>query len=131
MGLITHNRIYVCIGVSPCPVIVDLVIIGGDCPCPPIASLPRGRRYCLCGRCHARKRHLHGRHPYGHSCEQSPLQAVAFTRRQPAYGRRAHKRRPYGWLPLQYDHKVLPTFSNPYRKLAVSSCPLRAASVTG
>ncbi|RWW10112.1 hypothetical protein GW17_00026361 [Ensete ventricosum] len=28
MGLITHNRIYVCIGVSPCLVIVDLVIIG-------------------------------------------------------------------------------------------------------
>ncbi|RZR79587.1 hypothetical protein BHM03_00005321 [Ensete ventricosum] len=28
MGLITHNRIYVCIGASPCPVIVDLVIIG-------------------------------------------------------------------------------------------------------
>ncbi|RWW37054.1 hypothetical protein BHE74_00057875 [Ensete ventricosum] len=27
MGLITHNRIYVCIGASPCPVIVDLVII--------------------------------------------------------------------------------------------------------
>ncbi|RWW05713.1 hypothetical protein GW17_00030996 [Ensete ventricosum] len=28
LGLITHNRIYVCIGVSPCLVIVDLVIIG-------------------------------------------------------------------------------------------------------
>ncbi|RWW32166.1 hypothetical protein GW17_00003175 [Ensete ventricosum] len=28
MGLITHNRIYACIGTSPCPVIVDLVIIG-------------------------------------------------------------------------------------------------------
>ncbi|RWW09986.1 hypothetical protein GW17_00026497 [Ensete ventricosum] len=28
MGLITHNRIYVCIDASPCPVIVDLVIIG-------------------------------------------------------------------------------------------------------
>ncbi|RRT57808.1 hypothetical protein B296_00013848 [Ensete ventricosum] len=28
MGLITHNRIYVCIGASPYPVIVDLVIIG-------------------------------------------------------------------------------------------------------
>ncbi|RWW25187.1 hypothetical protein GW17_00010475 [Ensete ventricosum] len=28
MGLITHNRIYVCIGASPFPVIVDLVIIG-------------------------------------------------------------------------------------------------------
>ncbi|RWW00731.1 hypothetical protein GW17_00036282 [Ensete ventricosum] len=28
LGLITHNRIYMCIGVSPCPVIVDLVIIG-------------------------------------------------------------------------------------------------------
>ncbi|RRT33044.1 hypothetical protein B296_00043810 [Ensete ventricosum] len=28
MGLITHNRIYVCISASPCPVIVDLVIIG-------------------------------------------------------------------------------------------------------
>ncbi|RRT74384.1 hypothetical protein B296_00028124 [Ensete ventricosum] len=27
MGLITHNRIYVCIGASPCPVIVHLVII--------------------------------------------------------------------------------------------------------
>ncbi|RZR72327.1 hypothetical protein BHM03_00012455 [Ensete ventricosum] len=27
MGLFTHNRIYVCVGVSPCPVIVDLVII--------------------------------------------------------------------------------------------------------
>ncbi|RWW78554.1 hypothetical protein BHE74_00013219 [Ensete ventricosum] len=25
MGLIIHNRIYVCIGASPCPVIVDLV----------------------------------------------------------------------------------------------------------
>ncbi|RWV80247.1 hypothetical protein GW17_00058512 [Ensete ventricosum] len=28
MGLITYNRIYVCIDASPCPVIVDLVIIG-------------------------------------------------------------------------------------------------------
>ncbi|RWV83824.1 hypothetical protein GW17_00054522 [Ensete ventricosum] len=28
MGLITHNRIYVCISASPCLVIVDLVIIG-------------------------------------------------------------------------------------------------------
>ncbi|RWV93825.1 hypothetical protein GW17_00043688 [Ensete ventricosum] len=28
MGLITHNMIYVCIDASPCPVIVDLVIIG-------------------------------------------------------------------------------------------------------
>ncbi|RWV84709.1 hypothetical protein GW17_00053556 [Ensete ventricosum] len=28
MGLITHNRIYVCIGASPYPVIIDLVIIG-------------------------------------------------------------------------------------------------------
>ncbi|RWW29182.1 hypothetical protein GW17_00006306 [Ensete ventricosum] len=27
MGLITHGRIYVCIGASSCPVIVDLVII--------------------------------------------------------------------------------------------------------
>ncbi|RWW08688.1 hypothetical protein GW17_00027857 [Ensete ventricosum] len=30
MGLITHNRIYVCIDASPCPVIVDLVIIGSS-----------------------------------------------------------------------------------------------------
>ncbi|RWW06060.1 hypothetical protein GW17_00030638 [Ensete ventricosum] len=29
MGLITHNRIYVCIGASLCPMIVDLVIIAG------------------------------------------------------------------------------------------------------
>ncbi|RWW14587.1 hypothetical protein BHE74_00033394 [Ensete ventricosum] len=28
MGLITHSTIYVCIDASPCPVIVDLVIIG-------------------------------------------------------------------------------------------------------
>ncbi|RWV82062.1 hypothetical protein GW17_00056468 [Ensete ventricosum] len=28
MGLITHNRIYVCISACPCSVIVDLVIIG-------------------------------------------------------------------------------------------------------
>ncbi|RWW28613.1 hypothetical protein GW17_00006898 [Ensete ventricosum] len=28
MGLITSNRTCVCISVSPCPVIVDLVIIG-------------------------------------------------------------------------------------------------------
>ncbi|RWV83532.1 hypothetical protein GW17_00054843 [Ensete ventricosum] len=28
MGIIIHNRIYVCIGVSSCHVIVDLVIIG-------------------------------------------------------------------------------------------------------
>ncbi|RRT50928.1 hypothetical protein B296_00000487 [Ensete ventricosum] len=34
MGLITNNMIYVCIGASPCPVIVDLVIIGDDFPCP-------------------------------------------------------------------------------------------------
>ncbi|RRT36581.1 hypothetical protein B296_00050287 [Ensete ventricosum] len=28
MSLITYSKIYVCIGASPCPVIVDLVIIG-------------------------------------------------------------------------------------------------------
>ncbi|RRT44463.1 hypothetical protein B296_00041160 [Ensete ventricosum] len=113
------------------PVVTSTLPSRGDCPCLPIASLPRGRRCCLCDRCRARKRHLHGRHPYGHSYERSPLQAVSSTRRQPAYGRRAHKRRPYGRLPLQYDHEVLPTFSNPYRKLAMSNYPLRATSVAG
>ncbi|RRT44403.1 hypothetical protein B296_00022778 [Ensete ventricosum] len=45
MGLITHNRIYVCIGASPCPVIVDLVIIGsvGSCACERLSALRADR----------------------------------------------------------------------------------------
>ncbi|RRT31457.1 hypothetical protein B296_00040042 [Ensete ventricosum] len=47
MGLITHNRIYVCIGASPCLMIVDLVIVSsvGSCPSPPSPSLCR---HCRC-----------------------------------------------------------------------------------
>ncbi|RWW16948.1 hypothetical protein GW17_00019142 [Ensete ventricosum] len=41
MGLITHNRIYVCIDASPCPVIVDLVIIDSP-PCQGVATPAAG-----------------------------------------------------------------------------------------
>ncbi|RWW02440.1 hypothetical protein GW17_00034469 [Ensete ventricosum] len=50
MGLITHNRIYVCIGASLCLVIVDLVIIGSDAlslpPSTPPPLLPLCKRWC-------------------------------------------------------------------------------------
>ncbi|RZS28368.1 hypothetical protein BHM03_00061954 [Ensete ventricosum] len=54
MGLITHNRFYVCIGAPPCPVIVDLVIIGSDAltplsPSAPPLPLCRGRLRLLTG----------------------------------------------------------------------------------
>ncbi|RWV86570.1 hypothetical protein GW17_00051529 [Ensete ventricosum] len=61
MGLITHNRIYVYIDASPCPVIVDLVIIGfvGTVPeggpsmvaAPASAAYARRRRPCKCQPC--------------------------------------------------------------------------------
>ncbi|RWV96503.1 hypothetical protein GW17_00040778 [Ensete ventricosum] len=45
MSLITRNRIYVCIGASPCLVIVDLVIIGsvGSCACGWLSALRADR----------------------------------------------------------------------------------------
>ncbi|RWV86766.1 hypothetical protein GW17_00051298 [Ensete ventricosum] len=50
MGLITHNRIKLCISTSPCPVIVNLVIIGSAAALPGDASARKfpsyGRRTC-------------------------------------------------------------------------------------
>ncbi|RWV84124.1 hypothetical protein BHE74_00035013 [Ensete ventricosum] len=41
MGLITHNRIYVCISTSLCPAIVDLVVISSVGSSPLRASYSR------------------------------------------------------------------------------------------
>ncbi|RWV99397.1 hypothetical protein GW17_00037688 [Ensete ventricosum] len=106
MSLITHNRIYVCIGASPCPVIVDLVIINSvgsshhharwHCTCPSVATLPRGG--------HPYGRHLHGHRPCRSCrCWPPPLRAVPLpagclpTGIEPAVDRplRAGHGRPY------------------------------------
>ncbi|RRT36051.1 hypothetical protein B296_00046316 [Ensete ventricosum] len=108
MGLITHNRIYVCIDASPCPVIVDLVIIGGA------ATLERhlvggrraspGREATPCGlaasNCHLRP--SHGRCLCPHA---PPLQASAM----PAGGRACWR------LPLQggFGHGRPPPYRGP------------------
>ncbi|RZR86267.1 hypothetical protein BHM03_00013437 [Ensete ventricosum] len=77
MGLITHNRIYVCIGASPCPVIVDLVINGSVGSSHLYASClraaaPSGR----VGTAYARRCHPYRRQPCMWAVGSYPLQAA-------------------------------------------------------
>ncbi|RRT53494.1 hypothetical protein B296_00024337 [Ensete ventricosum] len=113
MGLITYNRIYLCIGASPCPVIVDLVIIGSsDHRITMRRDLPPWHHGSRCN-LHAPATPLH---PPLRAGRSRPLPRVAA---------------PYGLLPLRATaplHGGLAVASSPLtRGLGYSRLPLVAS----
>ncbi|RRT63193.1 hypothetical protein B296_00004017 [Ensete ventricosum] len=101
MGLITHNMIYVCIDTSPCPVIVDLIVIGSDalalpfCPHPTVGAAA-AVVLCVVGSRLADKR--------------PPLWQASLPLGGSSFGCCAHSSLPYELAPLwALPLRVLPT----------------------